>query len=212
MTVTVYWGYYHFNHCFFLSCRCSVGIGWPIHSNHEQNWGIKGPLGYQHSHKHSTYLIFVLTFLHFCMEKIFLMGFSLRELNTLLNVLNIITIEKFSWKVKITVHFFFLKERIVWFIFLNYLHCSSIAVRKELARRNQAGSESMKSQVEETKGELEDLKKNQLDITAGNLQTYYLRMKYQILGQHRVVWGFFFFFLPFSKGKYCAFHIFIEGY
>lgn len=80
-----------------------------------------------------------------------------------------------------------------------------------MARRNQAGSESMKSQVEETKGELEDLKKNQLDITAGNLQTYYLRMKYQILGQHRVVWGFVF-FLPFSKGKYCAFHIFIEGY
>lgn len=78
-----------------------------------------------------------------------------------------------------------------------------------MARRNQAGSESMKSQVEETKGELEDLKKNQLDITAGNLQTYYHRMKYQILGQHRVVWGFF---LPFSKGKYCAFHIFIEGY
>lgn len=64
-----------------------------------------------------------------------------------------------------------------------------------MARRNQAGSESMKSQVEETKGELEDLKKNQLDITAGNLQTYYLRMKYQILGQHRVVWGFFFFAL-----------------
>lgn len=85
-------------------------------------------------------------------------------------------------------------------------------MRKELARRNQAGSESMKSQVEETKGELEDLKKNQLDITAGNLQTYYLRMKHQILGQHRVVWGFVFFFLPFSKGKYCAFHIFIEGY
>lgn len=84
-------------------------------------------------------------------------------------------------------------------------------MRKELARRNQAGSESMKSQVEETKGELEDLKKNQLDITAGNLQTYYLRMKHQILGQHRVVWGFGF-FLPFSKGKYCAFHIFIEGY
>lgn len=70
-------------------------------------------------------------------------------------------------------------------------------MRKELARRNQAGSESMKSQVEETKGELEDLKKNQLDITAGNLQTYYLRMKYQILGQHRVVWGFF--FCPFQK-------------
>lgn len=68
-----------------------------------------------------------------------------------------------------------------------------------MARRNQAGSESMKSQVEETKGELEDLKKNQLDITAGNLQTYYLRMKYQILGQHRVVWGFVFFFCPFQK-------------
>lgn len=84
-------------------------------------------------------------------------------------------------------------------------------MRKELARRNQAGSESMKSQVEETKGELEDLKKNQLDITAGNLWTYYHKMKYQILGQHRVVWGFVF-FLPFSKGKYCAFHIFIEGY
>lgn len=79
-----------------------------------------------------------------------------------------------------------------------------------MARRNQAGSESMKSQVEETKGELEDLKKNQLDITAGNLQTYYLRMKYQILGQHRVVCGVF--FRPFSKGKHCAFHIFIEGY
>lgn len=70
-------------------------------------------------------------------------------------------------------------------------------MRKELARRNQAGSESMKSQVEETKGELEDLKKNQLDITAGNLQTYYLRMKYQILGQHRVVCGGF--FGPFQK-------------
>lgn len=68
-----------------------------------------------------------------------------------------------------------------------------------MARRNQAGSESMKSQVEETKGELEDLKKNQLDITAGNLQTYYLRMKHQILGQHRVVWGFVFFFCPFQK-------------
>lgn len=66
-----------------------------------------------------------------------------------------------------------------------------------MARRNQAGSESMKSQVEETKGELEDLKKNQLDITAGNLQTYYLRMKYQILGQHRVVLGGF--FCPFQK-------------
>lgn len=64
-------------------------------------------------------------------------------------------------------------------------------MRKELARRNQAGSESMKSQVEETKGELEDLKKNQLDITAGNLWTYYHKMKYQILGQHRVVCGVF---------------------
>ena len=50
-----------------------------------------------------------------------------------------------------------------------------------MARRNQAAGESMKSQVEETKTELEDLKKNQLDITAGqsvNLKYYRIAHTY----------------------------------
>lgn len=42
-----------------------------------------------------------------------------------------------------------------------------LAVRKELARRNQAAGENMKSQMQETQGELEEVKKNQLDITSG---------------------------------------------
>ncbi|XP_061184614.1 coiled-coil domain-containing protein 153-like [Saccostrea echinata] len=47
-----------------------------------------------------------------------------------------------------------------------------LAVRKELARRNQAAEESMKAQMDETKGELEEVKKNQLDITAAMTTQY----------------------------------------